>query len=78
MKAESVSPMHAIEQPALFSPALQAKGPGKTAIVQNGRMKQLLRLLRRWTGQRAKPPLHTPEELECFKTDAIDNRGKHY
>ena len=19
-----------------------------------------------------------PEELECFKTDAIDNRGKHY
>lgn len=41
-------------------------------------MKRLLQLLRRWTGQREKPQLHTPEELEWFKTDAIDNRGKHY
>ena len=41
-------------------------------------MKRLLQLLRRWTGQQEKPPLHTPEELECFKKDAIDNRGKHY
>ncbi|GIR25032.1 hypothetical protein SynA1562_01845 [Synechococcus sp. A15-62] len=41
-------------------------------------MKRLLQLLQRWAGQRQKPPLHTPEELECFKTDAIDNRGKHY
>ncbi|QNJ03693.1 hypothetical protein [Synechococcus sp. PROS-U-1] len=41
-------------------------------------MKRLLRLLQRWTGKRDKPPLHTPEELECFKTDAIENRSKHY
>ena len=22
--------------------------------------------------------LNTPEELECFKTDALDNKAKHY
>ncbi|MBL6741329.1 MAG: hypothetical protein ISP80_02710 [Synechococcus sp. BS301-5m-G53] len=47
-------------------------------MAQNRSMKRLLQLLQRWTGKREKPPLHTPEELECFKTDAIDNRGKHY
>lgn len=41
-------------------------------------MKRLLKLLLKWAGKREKPPLHTPEELECFKTDAIENRGKHY
>ena len=48
-------------------------------IIQNWRMKRLLlRLLQRLTGPRKKPPLHTPEELECFKTDAIENHAKHY
>ena len=78
MKVQAVGPVQSIQQPVLLSPALTAKESGKTAIVQNRRMKQLLRLIRRLMGQRAKPPLHTPEELECFKTDAIDNRGKHY
>ena len=41
-------------------------------------MQQLLRLLLRWKEKRKNPPLHTPEELECFKTDAIENRRKHY
>ena len=50
----------------------------KAVMDHNGLMKQLLRLLQRWTGKRVKPPLHTPEELECFKADAIDNHGKHY
>ena len=44
----------------------------------NCSMQQILRLVRRLTGQRVKSPLHTPEELECFKRDAIDNRAKHY
>ncbi|AII49016.1 hypothetical protein KR52_07660 [Synechococcus sp. KORDI-52] len=41
-------------------------------------MKRLLKLILRLAGKRERPPLHTPEELECFKTDAIQNRGKHY
>ena len=41
-------------------------------------MKRLFRLLQRLIGQTQKPPLHTHEELECFKRDAIENRGKHY
>ncbi len=41
-------------------------------------MKRLLQLLQRLTGNKRKPPLHTAEELECFKRDAIENRGKHY
>ena len=45
---------------------------------QTDEMKRLLRLLKRLTGKTQKPPLHTPEELECFKRDAIENRGKHY
>ena len=28
--------------------------------------------------KRQKAPLHTAEELECFKKDAIDNLAKHY
>ncbi|MDA9762105.1 hypothetical protein N9C84_03445 [Desulfobacterales bacterium] len=45
---------------------------------QTDGMKRLLRLIKRLTGKMQKPPLHTPEELECFKRDAIENRGKHY
>ena len=42
-------------------------------------MKRLLRLIKRLTGKMEKPPLlHTPEELDCFKRDAVENRGKHY
>ena len=41
-------------------------------------MKRLLVLLQRLTGEHQKPPLHTPAELECFKRDALENRGKHY
>ncbi|MDC0315404.1 hypothetical protein OAL32_00580 [Synechococcus sp. AH-551-G15] len=52
---------------------LDQDGPSQTDD-----MKRLLRLLKRLTGKAQKPPLHTPEELECFKRDAIENRGKHY
>ena len=38
----------------------------------------LIQLLRRLRGQAQKPVLHTPEELACFKNDAIQNRAKHY
>ena len=41
-------------------------------------MKHLLRLLQRLMGTTQKPPLHTPDELECFKRDAIENKAKHY
>ena len=41
-------------------------------------MKRLLVLLQRLTRGRQKLSLHTPEELECFKRDALENRGKHY
>ena len=51
------------------------KGDGMS---QTDGMKRLLRLIKRLTGKMQKPPLHTPEELECFKRDAIENRGKHY
>ena len=51
------------------------KGDG---LSQTDEMKPLLRLINRLTGKTQKPPLHTPEELECFKRDAIENRGKHY
>ncbi len=34
--------------------------------------------LRRWTETQPNASLHTPEELECFKKDAIENRAKHY
>ena len=47
-------------------------------LSQTDMMKRLLRLIKRLTGKTQKPPLHTPEELECFKRDAIENRGKHY
>jgi len=47
-------------------------------IDQERKMKRLQRLLQRLVGKREKPPLHTPEELECFKADAIENRSKHY
>ena len=45
---------------------------------QNEWMEQLMRLLQRLKGKKTKPLLHTPEELECFKRDAIENRAKHY
>ena len=48
------------------------------SLSQTDEMKRLLRLIKRLTGKTQKPPLHTPEELECFKRDAIENRGKHY
>ena len=38
----------------------------------------MLSLLRRWTETQPNASLHTPEELECFKQDAIENRAKHY
>jgi len=41
-------------------------------------MKRILQLLQRFTGKPQKLSLHTPEELECFKRDAIENRKKHY
>ena len=41
-------------------------------------MKHVLLLWKALTGQSHKPPLHTPEELEVFKRDALDNRRKHY
>ena len=41
-------------------------------------MKRLLQFLQRLTGKPQKVSLHTPEELECFKRDAIENRRKHY
>ena len=45
---------------------------------QNELMEQLMRLLQRLKGKKTKPLLHTSEELECFKRDAIENRAKHY
>ena len=45
---------------------------------QSGEMKRLLVLLQRLTGSYQKPPLHSAAELECFKRDALENRGKHY
>ena len=53
-------------------------GATEAEAEQNESMKRLLRLLQRLMGTTDKPPLHTPEELECFKKDAIENRGKHY
>lgn len=53
-------------------------GATEAEAEQNESMKRLLRLLQRLRGTTDKPPLHTPEELECFKKDAIENRGKHY
>ena len=41
-----------------------------------GIMKGFLLLLQRLLGKTRKMPLHTPEELECFKRDAIENRRK--
>ena len=41
-------------------------------------MKHLRKLLQRLMGKTQKPQLHTPEELECFKRDAIENNTKHY
>ena len=41
-------------------------------------MKGFLLLLQRLLGKTRKMQLHTPEELECFKRDAIENRRKHY
>ena len=41
-------------------------------------MKSFLLLVQRLLGKTQKIPLHTPEELECFKRDAIENRRKHY
>ena len=38
----------------------------------------ILNALRRWTETQSNASLHTPEELECFKKDAIENRAKHY
>jgi len=38
----------------------------------------ILNPLRRWTETQPNASLHTPEELECFKKDAIENRAKHY
>ena len=52
--------------------------PNEGGPSQTDEMKRLLRLIKRLTGNTQKPPLHTPEELECFKRDAIENRGKHY
>lgn len=43
-----------------------------------GIMKGFLLILQRLFGKTRKMPLHTPEELECFKRDAIENRRKHY
>ena len=44
-----------------------------------GTMKRfLIQLLQTLRGHTPKPPLNTPEELEVFKRDAIDNKGKHY
>ena len=45
---------------------------------QSGGMKRFLALLLRLTDRNQKPPLHTAAELECFKRDALENRGKHY
>jgi len=41
-------------------------------------MKGVLLLLQRIFENTRKMPLLTPEELECFKRDAIENRRKHY
>jgi len=45
---------------------------------QTGCMKRLLQFLQRLMGKSQKISLHTPEELDCFKRDAIENRRKHY
>jgi hypothetical protein len=45
---------------------------------QSSDMKRLLTLIQQLTGRKQKPPLHTAAELECFKRDALENRGKHY
>ncbi len=47
-------------------------------LLHNGDMKRLLQFLQRLTGKPQKVSLHTPEELDCFKRDAIENRRKHY
>lgn len=41
-------------------------------------LQRLLRLIRPMKDKCETPPLHTPEELDCFKTDAIENHTKHY
>ena len=35
-------------------------------------------LLNRLKSNKKKRPHHTPEELACFKQDAIQNHKKHY
>jgi len=52
--------------------------PNEGGPSQTDEMKRLLRLIKRLKGKTQKTPLHTPEELECFKRDAIENSGKHY
>ena len=49
-----------------------------SCLRHTGGMKRLLKLLQRLMGKTEKPSLHTPEELECFKRDAIENKSKHY
>ena len=56
----------------------QIERPYCERFPQNGGMKRLLQFLQRLIGKAEKPLLHTPEELECFKRDALENRGKHY
>ena len=43
-----------------------------------GAWDRLLCVFGSWETKRQKASLHTPEELECFKNDAIENRAKHY
>ena len=42
------------------------------------KLQRLLRMIHPMKDQCESPPLHTPEELDCFKTDAIENHTKHY
>ena len=42
------------------------------------KLQRLLRMIHPMKDQCESPPLNTPEELDCFKTDAIENHAKHY
>jgi hypothetical protein len=64
--------------PIRWGPGQHGCGARHEVQRQSSEMKRLLVLLQRLTRGRQRPSLHTPEELECFKRDALENRGKHY
>ena len=52
--------------------------PLKCIHMEMNLLSSLQNLLQRLKNKRQKRPLHTQEELACFKNDAIQNHKKHY